>query len=516
LAFPSQHPYHRPIIGYREEVADMRSEDLKNFYKKYYSPNRATLSVVGDVDLDELIPIVEEKFGKIEPSSYSRSFDRDSYFAIPVDKLRSSRLKIYKDVRNDRLTIFWTYPGYRSGLKPAITFEALSEIIAGGTSSRLFKRLVDNEKVASAVSAYAYTRYGAGIFVISVFPLDGKLEECRNIVFEELEKISKEGVSSKELLRVKNLSKKAKFSHLEDISTFTEEWVSLFVALRDEYAWFKEIEILEQLKEKDLVEAAAVYLSPQIASSVEISPVPEDRREQFLEEEKREDLLDAKVLSSRQRKSEVEPPRYLYELGEPNRLEFSFPKPDLVFDTASGLKSFFLRTEFSPTFYFFLAFKHGDTYSASLERFVIRLMVEMLDEGSLDHSMEENREFFENRGATLLFSTKGISLSGFASDFEELIGRLDEIISRPAFSEESLEKLKRRMLNLIERKMDSEREVASRLVRQQLFTEDSYGWSFEDAISSVKELSIEKVKELYSMKMIFTNFYQRFHSQQLL
>jgi len=147
---------------------------------------------------------------------------------------------------------------------------------------------------------------------------------------------------------------------------------------------------------------------------------------------------------------------------------------------------------------------------------VIRLMVEMLDEGSLDHSMEENREFFENRGATLLFSTKGISLSGFASDFEELIGRLDEIISRPAFSEESLEKLKRRMLNLIERKMDSEREVASRLVRQQLFTEDSYGWSFEDAISSVKELSIEKVKELYSMKMIFTNFYQRFHSQQLL
>ena len=196
------HPYRLPIIGWYHEMQSYTREDALDFYETWYAPNNAILIVSGDITAEELRPLAEKTYGKIP--------------ARPVpDRVRvteppqiSARRVTMEDARvgQPSLVISYLAPSLASeGKEHAYPLEVFSEILGGGGTSRLYRKLVIERGIA--VSAGAYYR-GSTLdettFRIYGSPADGvSLEELEAAILEEVELVLAEGISEDEAARVK-------------------------------------------------------------------------------------------------------------------------------------------------------------------------------------------------------------------------------------------------------------------------------------------------------------------------
>ena len=178
LAYPSSHPYHFPIIGYKEGLVDLTADRLKSFYKKYYQPNRATLFVVGDVEFDEVEELARKYFEPIK-STNDKKQPRFPYI-IPEPVVHKT--KIYKEIDKPMLAFYWLIPGLKD--KKLVEQEALEFILGGSEGSRLYHRLVDKEQVASSVVVGSNTCMQSSILLVLIEPKEGQVQKCRSIVEE--------------------------------------------------------------------------------------------------------------------------------------------------------------------------------------------------------------------------------------------------------------------------------------------------------------------------------------------
>jgi zinc protease len=199
------HPYGIPIIGWEHEIAKLSREDALGFYTQYYAPNNAVLVVSGDVTEAEVRKLAEETYGKI-PANPSVITTR----ARPQDPPhRAPRRLTYKDPRAGKASLhrYYVAPSYSTAAPgEAEALDVLMKIAASGSTSRLYKRLVMDEQIASSAGGYFS---GSGLdsgklsfYAIAVNPstLD-KIEASLDGVLAEL---AASGVTDAELERAKN------------------------------------------------------------------------------------------------------------------------------------------------------------------------------------------------------------------------------------------------------------------------------------------------------------------------
>ena len=194
----TNYPYRRPIIGWEHEIAALDLDRILAFYRKYYAPNNAVLIVEGDVTVDEIKPLAEKYYGVIPRGPDIR---RDRTIEPPA---RANKRVI---LEHDRVTqARWN----RSYLAPSYSYgegqhryalQILTELLGGGASSRLHKRLVLDDKIAlSAGSFYSPDALGPATFYFYVSPKPGiDLALIDPAVDEELSRLINEGVTKKEV-----------------------------------------------------------------------------------------------------------------------------------------------------------------------------------------------------------------------------------------------------------------------------------------------------------------------------
>jgi zinc protease len=146
LAF-TKHPYHWPVIGYQTDLDRMSGKDAVEFYKSFYSPNHATIVVVGDVTPAEVMKVVEKHYGNLPAQQAPvRTLEEE-----PAQT--SARHKILKlNMKTEKIIMGYHIPSIQSQDMPAI--ELLQALLGGGKSSRLHKALVD-KGIATAVEVYS-------------------------------------------------------------------------------------------------------------------------------------------------------------------------------------------------------------------------------------------------------------------------------------------------------------------------------------------------------------------------
>ncbi len=201
------HPYRRPIIGWKHEIQDLNVNDLQAFYDKWYNPGNAVLVVAGDITLALLKPMAERTYGKI-PSSATIQRDRPSE---PPQK--ASRQVVLKDARVRQAS--WS----RSFLAPSQTtsisggagqehsyaLEVLSAVIGGGTTSQIYRSLVVDQKLAvSAGTGYNSDPQGPSQFTFYASPTLGvSMKTLEKAMEREIETLLKDGIAEEEIARVK-------------------------------------------------------------------------------------------------------------------------------------------------------------------------------------------------------------------------------------------------------------------------------------------------------------------------
>lgn len=197
------HPYGIPVIGWGHEMKKLSREDAMRFYQHFYAPNNAILVVAGDVTPEEVKKLAEETYGKIpaNPEVNHRERPKEPPF------IAARRLE-YKDPRagNASLHRYYVAPSYLTA-EPgeAEALDLLFKIVADGATSRIYKKLVVDEKIA-ATSGGDYSGWGldSGAISIYVVAADGVgLDTIEAKVDEVLDDVRAKGVTEAELARAK-------------------------------------------------------------------------------------------------------------------------------------------------------------------------------------------------------------------------------------------------------------------------------------------------------------------------
>ncbi len=224
--FPEGHPYHHTPIGSMEDLDAAGLEDVEAFFRTYYVPNNAVLSVAGDVDEAPVIEAVERYFGPIEPNESLPRFRRPA----------AESSLAFRDVVPDDVPLERVHVGYRSpafGTREFDALEVATQILAGGRGSRLHKRLVREEQVAQDVALFALPLVaGSSIAAgwVTARP-ESDAATVEAMLDEELRRMTREAPTDDELARAHALIESAELSalsHMDEVADRLSMYTTYF------------------------------------------------------------------------------------------------------------------------------------------------------------------------------------------------------------------------------------------------------------------------------------------------
>jgi zinc protease len=214
LLFPKSHPYYADVMGSHADIQAAKLEDVRNFFKLYYAPNNASLAIVGDFDSAQAKQFVDKYFAPLK-----RGAPVPKITAVTPPITAERRAVIHDQVELPRMYMAWlTPPIFKPGDADA---DLASDILGGGKSSRLYKKLVYEKQIALDVSASQQSLILGSIFEIAVTARPGhSADEMEKAVDEELTAFRKSGPTAVELERARNGVETGMIQGLERLGGF--------------------------------------------------------------------------------------------------------------------------------------------------------------------------------------------------------------------------------------------------------------------------------------------------------
>jgi len=212
--YPPDHPYHWPTIGWPDDISAASLEDVSAFFARYYHPANATLAIAGDLPASDAIDRARAYFGDIPAGP---RVDPVRPFAPPLAE--NLRLMLEDRVELPRLYLAWHSPAlFADG---DADYDLLGEILGGGKTSRLYKRLVFEQRIATELVATQASREAASMFQVVATAAPGRaLSEVLSVVDREIDLLASEGPTEDELERVKAQAESAFVMRLQHLGGF--------------------------------------------------------------------------------------------------------------------------------------------------------------------------------------------------------------------------------------------------------------------------------------------------------
>jgi zinc protease len=212
--FPKGHPYYASVIGSHADIQAAKLEDVKAFFKQFYTPNNASLVIVGDINKGVTRSLVEKYFGSLK-----RGADVPKP-AVKTPPITAERRAVVTDkIELPRVYMAWlTSPIFTPGDADA---DITSGVLGGGKSSRLYKALVYDKQIAQDVSAQQQSLTFGSVFTIQVTARPGHTpEELEKAIDEELAKFRESGPEAAEVDRARNVIETGMVEGLERFGGF--------------------------------------------------------------------------------------------------------------------------------------------------------------------------------------------------------------------------------------------------------------------------------------------------------
>ena len=259
--FPPGHPYSWDVIGDMAHLAAADLTEVHDFFRTWYAPNNAVLVVAGDYDERRAMDLVHRYFGPIPPG---RVPGRPAFPAL--NRAGNQQIVVPEAVPHARLYCGWSTVPFFHEDEPAL--DMLSEILSDGLNSRLYRRMVYEDRTASDVSAFHYSLESGGLSgVVATARPDTSLARLRDQMDEELVRMAEEGPTEEELVRVKATTQVAFVGALERLATKADLLARYATFVGDPVKLSEHWVRYRQVTPADLQRAARKYL---LASRVEL------------------------------------------------------------------------------------------------------------------------------------------------------------------------------------------------------------------------------------------------------
>ncbi|HTE43728.1 MAG TPA: pitrilysin family protein [Gemmatimonadaceae bacterium] len=269
--YPSGHPYSWPVIGSMTDLSNASAEDVKSFFRLYYAPNNATITIVGDFDPTQVKTWIAKYFTDV-PRGRPIARPKVAAVALPSEK----RL-VYEDrVQLPRLFVVW--PTVGTTHPDAAALNVLGNVLSGSRTRRLTKTLVYDRQSAAAIFAGQQSNESAGTFNLTVIPRPGhsltELELSADSVFD---RIKKEGPTAEELQKVKSGVELSSIARLESIFGKAETLANGSVFFNDPNYYRTSLQQTLAVSAADVKRVANKYLT---SGRVVLSIVPVGKPDQ--------------------------------------------------------------------------------------------------------------------------------------------------------------------------------------------------------------------------------------------
>ena len=436
--FPD-HPYHYPVIGYKQDLWNLTRDSLIRFYEHHYIPNNATLVVVGDVNPHDVIGYATDYFGAIEPNlTYKKE---QSYH---MSDMRSISIKLYRDIKQPVAMLCWVVPGVRD--KQDFVLDILSWILGGGKGSRLYRSIVDEHQLATDLESFVYDLFDYGLFVIQIQPgvaLD--LERIITLVEQELHNIAHQGPTDQELIRAVKKTEMDHVSLFENNQKLAYLIGKYFTAINDENYVIDYCDHAADTLRAKVQTLVSSYMRPTAMHKGIIVPLPEAERQQWIKLQELSDEEDQRILSRIDRSLEVEEGVHVHTIEPAPVVGFNYPKVSPT-NLSNGLKLFALHQSQTPKIDIILDFKAKYIYDPEPLKGINLFLSDMLLEGTQHYTGQELMQEFDKHGMTINAFPGQLSLSMLRVDLEKGLQLLAEVIMRSTLPAESVEKIRSRLV----------------------------------------------------------------------
>jgi zinc protease len=251
-----EHPYKITPIGTFEDLNSAKIEEFRDFYKTFYVPNNATLSIAGDINIDETKKMIEQYFGSIPKGT--KAIPRPT---IKEPKQTEERRKIVYD--NIQLpAVIQAYHIPAQGTPDHYALSMLTTLLSGGESARLPKALVDKQQKAVAALSVPFPTEDPGLFltyaIASVGTNAQDLEDAMNV---EIERVKTEPLSDKEFQKLRNQIESQFVQQNSTVAGRAENLANYHVYYKDANLINTEIDRYMKVTKEDIQRVAKEYLT---------------------------------------------------------------------------------------------------------------------------------------------------------------------------------------------------------------------------------------------------------------
>ena len=264
-----KHPYKDPNVGYMEDLDAATLDEFKKFFDIYYVPNNATLVVAGDIDIEETKKMIEDYFGPIPAGEeVTRNFPEEA----PITET------IEATAYDANIQIPGILLGYRTPAmteRDAYVLDMISSVLSDGKSSRLYKKLVDDQKQALEVAAINLGQKEYGTYVIFALPLgETSLETLTQEIDEEIVKLQTELISQREYEKLQNIFENRFVNSNSSIEGIAGSLATYNMMYGDTNLINETIDIYRSITREEIRDVAKKYLNPNQRMELKYLPKP--------------------------------------------------------------------------------------------------------------------------------------------------------------------------------------------------------------------------------------------------
>ncbi len=262
------HPYHHEVVGHMSDLESITRKQAEEYLQKYYVPNNLTIGIVGDVKPQEVISLAQEYFGGIPQGEYPAPVRTKE-----PEQLGEKRVEV-EDKSQPILII-----GYH---RPNVTdpdnsvFSAIADYLGGGRTSQLYKIMVKEKKIAVMVGSmptFPAEKYPNLIAFFAMPSKDHTNQECEDIIYQEIEKIKTDTISTADLVAIKTRAKANFLRGLESNMGMALQLTTYQVISGDWRNLFTELDRINRVTASDVKRVADEYLKKSNRTVAELVTV---------------------------------------------------------------------------------------------------------------------------------------------------------------------------------------------------------------------------------------------------
>ncbi|WP_299525150.1 pitrilysin family protein [Winogradskyella sp.] len=506
--YPQDHPYSWEVIGSLEDVQNATLDDVKEFFRRWYVPNNVTLTIAGDIDIEQTKTWVKKYFDEIP-----RGKDIPKMEKQPVT-LKSSKSLFYEDnfARAPRLTLTWpTVYQYHPDSYP---LRVLSQYLTQGKKAPLYKILVEDQQLTSNVIMFQQSSEIAGQLALRVTAFDQTdLNTVESAIRDGLKDFELNGISEEDLNRIKAGQETDFYQGLSSVLGKGFQLAQYEIFAGDPGFINQDVKNILAVTSDDVMRVYKTYIKDK--NHIATSFVPKGQKSLVLDNSQLAEVVEEKIIDGAEEAFDpsitatyertpssfdrsIEPP---YSTSP----ELNIPKVWKK-ELDSGIKLFGIENDEVPLVEFEMQIAGGLLLENKVKVGVSNLMANLMTKGTKNKTPEELENAIESIGASIYaYATdENITIAGttLSKHFDTTMDLVTEILLEPRWDEKEFELIKQSTISSIQRSKANPNRIAENEFAKLLYGENNIlAYNNSGTEASVNRIGLLDLKDYYNKNL---------------